>query len=96
MTTDFTQITLIVNALRISYVVFIVILLTWFSYDKLNWFDYEKSASGDNVVSFNGHPLCMSLAWIVLMSEGIVAWRYYEGNLGLSHGLAKSIHTSLQ
>lgn len=96
MMSDLSELTLIVNALRISYVVYMVLLFTWFTYDKLNWFNYEKSASGDNVVSFNGHPLCMSLAWIVLMSEGVVAWRYYEQNLGVSHGLAKSIHTSLQ
>ncbi|KAK3287687.1 hypothetical protein CYMTET_4804 [Cymbomonas tetramitiformis] len=94
--TEFTELTLIVIALRVSYALFTVLLIVWFSFDKLNWFYYEKNDSGESVVAFNGHPLCMCLAWIVLMSEGIVAWRYYERNCGIPHSVAKTIHSSLQ
>jgi hypothetical protein len=43
----------------------------WYSLPTLNWFAMEPNPHGTHdVVSFNFHPLFMSLAILCLMSEG--------------------------
>lgn len=56
--------------LRLLYASFFVVMFLWFTYDALNWFRYEKHANNTEVVSFNWHPLFMSFAVLVCMSEG--------------------------
>jgi hypothetical protein len=47
----------------------VTVMLIWISLDGLNWFDAEKKVD-KSVISFNLHPLMMSLGVLVLMSEG--------------------------
>jgi len=70
-------------------------MLILISLDGLNWFDAEKK-DDTSVISFNLHPLMMSLGVLVLMSEAVISYRVYEAVHGFSHMSAKRIHSGLQ
>mmetsp|Transcript_3547 Transcript_3547/g.6009 ORF Transcript_3547/g.6009 Transcript_3547/m.6009 type:complete len:254 (+) Transcript_3547:150-911(+) len=81
--------------LRLFYVAWVTVMLIWISLDGLNWFDAEKK-DDKSVISFNLHPLMMSLGVLVLMSEAVISYRVYEAVHGFSHMSAKRIHSGLQ
>jgi len=68
-------------------------MLAWIS--RLGWFKPEQSSDGGDAVSFNWHPLLMTLAFPVLMTEGMMAYKL-EHDHGVSHGTSKRVHGSLQ
>ena len=74
---------------RVSTLVFVVVFGMWLETVPSPWF--EREANG--VVSFNYHPVCMTLAFVVLMPEAIVVYADGEDGRGITHVNAKRIHT---
>lgn len=68
-------------------------MLAWISH--LGWFQPEQSSGGGDAVSFNWHPLLMTLAFPLAMTEGMMAYKL-EHDHGVSHGTSKRVHGSLQ
>ena len=76
---------------RVATVVFFIAFLAWLDVLPIPWFEREA----DGVVSFNYHPLCMTLAFAALMPEAVIAYADGEEHRGLSHADAKRVHTAL-
>ena len=72
--------------------VFLVVMLFWLDSLPTPWF--EREAPG-GVVSFNYHPLCMTLAFVVMMPEALVVYADGEDSRGWTHLNAKRVHTLL-
>lgn len=76
---------------RVCYLAFLAILLTWIGKLPSPWFAREK----DDVLSFNFHPLCMGIAFVVLMPEALLAYADLEERRGVSHAASKNVHAAL-
>ena len=76
---------------RVATVVFFIAFLAWLDVLPIPWFEREA----DGVVSFNYHPLCMTLAFVALMPEAVITYADGEEYRGLSHADAKRVHTAL-
>ena len=76
---------------RVATAVFFIAFLAWLDVLPIPWFEREA----DGVVSFNYHPLCMTLAFVLLMPEAVIAYADGEDHRGMSHADAKRVHTAL-
>lgn len=80
-----------VLVMRILYLTWLGVMGYWYSLPTLNWFAMEPNPHGTHdVVSFNFHPLFMSLAILCLMSEGVVSYRSVR--MYATHATAKLVH----
>ena len=76
---------------RVATAAFFIAFLAWLDVLPIPWFEREA----DGVVSFNYHPLCMTLAFVALMPEAVIAYADGEERRGMSHADAKRVHTAL-
>jgi cytochrome b-561 len=76
---------------RTATVAFFIAFLAWLDVLPIPWFEREA----DGVVSFNYHPLCMTLAFVLLMPEAVIAYADGEDHRGMSHADAKRVHAAL-
>jgi cytochrome b-561 len=76
---------------RTATAAFFIAFLAWLDVLPIPWFEREA----DGVVSFNYHPLCMTLAFVLLMPEAVIAYADGEDHRGMSHADAKRVHAAL-
>ena len=76
---------------RTATAAFFIAFLAWLDVLPIPWFEREA----DGVVSFNYHPLCMTLAFVALMPEAVIAYADGEDHRGMSHADAKRVHAAL-
>eukprot|EP00667_Euglena_gracilis_P018246 EG_transcript_19366 len=69
---------MILTAKRVASIAFVLLLLYWI-FEFLKGFQWEKGLDGEQVVSFNWHALLMTLAFVLVMNEGVFAFRLQNG-----------------
>ena len=75
---------------RTATVAFFIAFLAWLDVLPIPWFEREA----DGVVSFNYHPLCMTLAFVLLMPEAVIA--YADGEVtGPCPTRTRRVHAAL-